>query len=158
VLFFEHKGLYGRKGEVSLGDDAVAPVGAAAVLRPGADLTIVSTLLMLDRSLAAATALAEEGIEAEVVELRWLRPLDYDTIIASVARTGRLLIVEEQVHAAGWGATVISELTLRGVPMARPSALSLPDDLLVSYSPTLEDAILPSVEAISQRSRTLVGS
>ena len=75
--------------------------------------------------------------------------LDYDTIIASVGKTGRLLVVEEQVHAAGWGATVISELTMRGVAMARPAALSLADDVLVPYSPPLEDEIIPSVEAIA---------
>ena len=119
-------------------------------------MTVVSTLLMADRSVAAADALAADGISAEVVELRWLRPLDYDTIVESVSKTGRLLVVEEQVHAAGWGATVISELTMRGVPMARPAALSLPDDLLISYSPTLEDAIVPGVDAIAARIRSTV--
>jgi acetoin:2,6-dichlorophenolindophenol oxidoreductase subunit beta len=153
VLFFEHKGLYGRKGPVLLGDEGVGRIGEAAVLRPGTDVTVVSTLLMADRSVTAADALAEDGIQAEVIELRWLRPLDYGAIIDSVAKTGRLLVVEEQVHTAGWGATVISELTMRGVPMARPSALSMPDDLLVSYSPTLEDAIIPSVDAIAARIR-----
>src|SRR6202049_1185514 len=108
VLFFEHKGLYGRKGPVQLGESGILEVGKAGVLRPGTDVTVLSTLLMADRSLAAAESLAEEGISAEVVELRWLRPLDYDTIIESVSKTGRLLVVEEQVHAAGWGATVIS--------------------------------------------------
>ena len=93
-----------------------------------------------------------------MIELRWLRPLDYDTIIESVSKTGRLLVVEEQVHAGGWGATVISELTMRGVPMARPRALSLPDDLLVSYSPPLEDAIIPSVDAITQAVLDLISS
>ncbi len=91
-----------------------------------------------------------------MIELRWLRPLDVEAIAESVGRTGRLLIVEEQVHAGGWGATVISELTMRGVAMARPSALSMPDDLLVSYSPSLEDAIVPSAEAIGRRLRMLV--
>ena len=62
------------------------------------------------------------------------------------------------MHAGGWGATVISELTQRGVPMARPEALSLPDDLLISYSPTLEDAIIPSVAAIAARVRSVVGA
>ena len=89
-------------------------------------------------------------------ELRWLRPLDYDTIVESVSKTGRLLVVEEQVHAGGWGATVISELTMRGVPMARPAALSLPDDVLIAYSPTLEDAIVPGVDAIAARIRSTV--
>jgi pyruvate dehydrogenase E1 component beta subunit len=156
VLFFEHKGLYGRKGEVALGDAAIAPIGKAAVLRAGEDVTIVSTLLMTDRSLAAAAALAEEGISAEVIELRWLRPLDHDTIVESVTRTGRLLIVEEQVHAAGWGATVVSELVMRGALPQRIAAVSMPDDLLVSYSPTLEDAIVPSVERITSEARAVV--
>jgi acetoin:2,6-dichlorophenolindophenol oxidoreductase subunit beta len=156
VLFFEHKGLYGRKGPVQLGEGGILPVGKAGILRPGTDVTVLSTLLMADRSVAAADSLAGEGVSAEVIELRWLRPLDYDTIVESVSKTGRLLVVEEQVHAAGWGATVISELTMRGVPMARPAALSLPDDLLVSYSPTLEDAILPGVEGIAGRIRSLV--
>jgi acetoin:2,6-dichlorophenolindophenol oxidoreductase subunit beta len=156
VLFFEHKGLYGRKGPVQLGDDAIGEVGKAAVLRPGTDVTVLSTLLMADRSAAAVDRLAEEGISAELIELRWIRPLDYDTIIESVSKTGRLLVVEEQVHAGGWGATVISELTMRGVPMARPRALSMPDDLLVSYAPPLEDAIIPSIDAIAEHIRSTV--
>lgn len=156
VLFFEHKGLYGRKGEVSLGDGGILPVGKAGVLREGGDVTVVSTLLMADRAALAADALAEEGIAAEVVELRWLRPIDWDTIVESVSKTGRLLVIEEQVHPGGWGATVISELTMRGVPMGRPHALSLPDDLLISYSPPLEDAIIPSVDAIAARIRSVL--
>src|SRR5581483_9134948 len=110
VLFFEHKGLYGRKGQVMLGDDAIARIGEAAVLREGTDVTDVSTLL----------------------------------------------IVEEQVHAGGWGATVISELVQRGVPMGRPATLSLPDDILIAYAPELEDAIIPSVEAIAGQIRSVV--
>ena len=156
VLFFEHKGLYGRKGLITLGDGGVLPVGKAGVLREGSDVTVVSTLLVADRSLTAANALADEGISTEVIELRWLRPIDWDTIVESVSKTGRLLVVEEQVHPGGWGATVISELTMRGVPMARPQALSLPDDLLISYSPSLEDAIIPSVDAIAKRIRSVV--
>jgi pyruvate/2-oxoglutarate/acetoin dehydrogenase E1 component len=111
---------------------------------------------MADRSLQAAQALAEDGVSAEVVELRWLRPLDLDTVIASVEKTGRLLIVEEQVHAGGWGATVISDLTMRGVPMARPQAMSLRDDMLMPYSPTLEDAMLPSADGIAARVRAML--
>ena len=158
VLFFEHKGLYGRKGPVQLGESGILSVGEAGVLRPGTDVTVVSTLLMADRSLTAADALAEEGISAEIVELRWLRPIDYDTIVESVAKTGRLLVVEEQVHAGGWGATVISELIRRGVPMAQPAALSLPDDVLIAYSPSLEDEIIPGVDAITGRIRSAVGT
>ena len=93
----------------------------AGIVREGSDITVLATLLMADRATQAADLLAQEGVSVEVIELRWLRPLDYDSIVASVAKTGRLLVVEEQVHAAGWGATVISELTMRGVAMARPS-------------------------------------
>jgi pyruvate dehydrogenase E1 component beta subunit len=156
VLFFEHKGLYGRKGPVTLGDEGILAVGKSGILREGSDITVVSTLLMAHRSVAAAEALAGEGISTEVIELRWLRPIDWDTIIDSVSKTGRLLIVEEQVHAGGWGATVISELTMRGVPITPPQALSLPEDVLVSYSPTLEDAVIPSVDAITERIRSVL--
>jgi pyruvate/2-oxoglutarate/acetoin dehydrogenase E1 component len=156
VLFFEHKGLYARKGPVQLGEAGILPIGRAGVLREGTDVTVVSTLLMADRSVAAAEALAGDGISAEVVELRWLRPLDYDAIAESVEKTGRLMVVEEQVHAGGWGATVISELTQRSVSMTRLSAVSLPDDLLIAYSPPLEDAIVPGVDAIAERIRSVV--
>ncbi len=152
VIFHEHKGLYGRKGPVERG--AIAPIGRAGVLRPGRDVTIVATLLMVERSLQAAAALVDEGIDAEVIDLRWVRPLDVETVRASVERTGRLVIVEEQVHAGGWGATLISELTMGGVSWRRPPrAVSLPPDLPVPYSPPLEDALLPSVGAISAAAR-----
>jgi pyruvate/2-oxoglutarate/acetoin dehydrogenase E1 component len=104
---------------------------------------------MLDRACQAAAALAAEGIDAEVIDLRWLRPLDVPSVERSVARTGRLVIVEEQVHAAGWGATVISMLTLRGIRLAAPPRIvGLPDDVLMPYSAPLEDAIIPAVDAI----------
>jgi pyruvate dehydrogenase E1 component beta subunit len=111
---------------------------------------------MADRAVTAADLLSEDDISAEVIELRWLRPIDWTTIVESVSKTGRLLVVEEQVHPGGWGATVISELTMRGVRMMRPQALSLPDDLLISYSPSLEDAILPSADTIAARIRSVL--
>ena len=103
----------------------------------GNDVTIVATMLMVGRALAAADALAAEGIEAEVIDLRWLRPLDLPTVAASVAKTGRLVVAEEQVHAAGWGATVISELAQRGVGLGlaattRQPARRLPDPVLAA--------------------------
>ena len=156
VLFFEHKGLYGRKGPVRR--DEIGEVGKAAVLRQGSDVTIVATLLMVERSLAAADQLAAAGIEAEVIDLRWLRPLDLPTVRTSVEKTGRLVVVEEQVHAAGWGATVISELTIGGVLWASaPRRLSLPDDLPIPYTPSLEDEVLPSIEGIVEAARASVG-
>lgn len=144
VLFFEHKGLYGLKGPVVRGEGAIATVGRASIEREGSDLTIVSTLLMTDRARRAAAALETDGISVDLIDLRWLRPLDFDTVRASVAKTGRLLVVEEQVHAAGWGATLISRLSMEGPGLrAPPRALSLPDDLLIPYSPSLEDEIVP---------------
>jgi pyruvate/2-oxoglutarate/acetoin dehydrogenase E1 component len=155
VLFHEHKGLYGRKGPVRRG--AVAELGRAAVLREGSDVTILATLLMVERSLAAAEQLAETGTSAEVIDLRWVRPLDMDTIAASVGKTGRLVIAEEQWHEGGWGASVISQLTQDGMAWrAAPVAVSLPHDLLIPYSPPLEDAVLPSTERIAEAARAQV--
>jgi pyruvate/2-oxoglutarate/acetoin dehydrogenase E1 component len=156
VIFHEHKGLYGRKGIVRKGGPP-AVVGRAAVVREGRDLTVVATMLMVERALAAASVLETEGISIEVIDLRWVRPLDLPTIVASVGRTGRLLIAEEQVHAGGWGATVISEIAMAGVMMrAAPSAVSMPPDICVSYSPPLEDAILPSADVIAEAARESV--
>lgn len=147
VIFHEHKGLYARKGPVKRGE--IAAMGRAAVLRKGADITIVASLLMVERALKAADELATLGIDAEVIDLRWVRPLDLATIRQSVERTGRLLIVEEQVHAGGWGATIISRLSSEGVRMrTAPRAVSLPDHLLMPYSPPLEDQIVPSTATV----------
>jgi len=124
----------------------------------GTDVTIVTTLLMTERGLAAADQLAEDGIDAEVIDLRWLRPLDLPAVRASVEKTGRIVIAEEQVHAAGWGATIISELTIGGVAWAStPRRVSLPDDLPIPYTPPLEDEVLPSVESIAAAARASVG-
>ena len=156
VLFYEHKGLYTRKGLVSRGE--VAEIGKAAVLRTGSDVTIVATLLMVERALRAADELAAVGIESEVIDLRWIRPLDLPTLRSSGEKTRRIVIVEEQVHAGGWGATVISELTIGGIAWASaPRRVSLADDLPMAYSPPLEDEMLPSVSMIVASARASVG-
>ena len=156
VLFYEHKALYARKGPVRRG--ARAEIGRAATLRQGTDVTIVATLLMVERALKAADELAADGISAEVVDLRWLRPLDLPTVRASVDRTKRLVVVEEQVHAAGWGATVISELVIGGATFASPPRrVSLPDDLPIPYAPPLEDAAIPSAASIVEAVRRTLG-
>ena len=156
VIVFEHKGLYGRKGDVTRGDGSIAEIGKAAVIREGSDLTIVGTLMMLDRALTAADQLSTEGIEAEVIDLRWLRPLDVPRVRASVEKTGALLVVEEQVHPAGWGATLISQLTIDGLQFGKaPRVVGLADDLLIPYSPPLEDLMIPSVEVIADAARQL---
>jgi acetoin:2,6-dichlorophenolindophenol oxidoreductase subunit beta len=159
VLVIEHKSLYMRKGPVLRGADGIAPIGRASIERRGERLTIVATLLMVERSLRAAEQLAAEGIDVEVIDLRWLRPLDIETVRESVERTGRLLIAEEQVHPGGWGATVISQLVQQGVALAAPPrTVSMPDDLIVGYAPALERAIVPGVEAIAEAARQLAAA
>ncbi len=159
VLFFEHKGLYGRKGLVERGDGAIAEIGKAETVRVGSDLTIVGTLVMLDRAVEAADFLARQGVDAEVIDLRWLRPLDFESVRKSVEKTGRLLVVEEQVHAGGWGASLISRLSIEGVQLAAPpQVVGLRDDVLIPYSPPLEDALIPSVEVIANAARALAGA
>ena len=156
VLFYEHKVLYARKGLVQRG--VISDVGTARVLREGTDVTIVATLLMVEKSLAAAEALAADGISAEVIDLRWIRPLDHASVEASVRKTGRLVIAEEQWHEGGWGATLISKLAQTRIPWkASPTAVSLPHDLLIPYSPTLEDEMMPSADKIAAAARTAVG-
>jgi pyruvate/2-oxoglutarate/acetoin dehydrogenase E1 component len=133
-------------------------MGRAQVVRSGSDVTIVATLLMVERALAAADQLAADGIDAEVIDPRWLRPLDLPTIRASVEKTGRLVVAEEQVHAASWGATVISELTIGGVAWASPPRrVSLPDDYPIPYTPPLEDLIVPSAAGIAEAARATLG-
>ncbi len=157
ILVHEHKALYGRKGPVELG--RIAEIGKASVIHPGRDVTIVATMQMVERALLAARELASEGIEAEVIDLRWLRPLDLPTVAASVGRTGRLVVAKEQVHAGGWGATLVSELTMCGQRWkAPPRAVSVPPDMLIPYSPPLEDALIPSSEAIAAAVRECVRS
>ena len=152
VIFHEHKAMYARKGIVRRG--AVAQLGKAEVLRTGTDITIVATLLMVERALAAAAALEAEGMSAEVIDLRWIRPLDLPTVGASVAKTGRLVIAEEQVHAGGWGATIISELAMAGqVWRSVPQSVGLPYDIPIPYSPPLEDEVIPSAERIAAAAR-----
>lgn len=142
VLFLEHKAMYNRKGLVNR-RGSLPSVGQAEVVRPGSDVTIVATLLMVPYALEAAETLAEANIQAEVIDLRWITPLDIETIQASVAKTGRLVIVEEQVHPGGWGASVISLLAQRGFPQrSRPRAVSIPG-IPLAFSPVLEDAAIP---------------
>ncbi len=155
VVVFDHKAMHLRKGPVVRGDGAVAEIGRAVTVRPGADVTVVASLLMVHRSLEAAGVLAAEGIDVEVIDISWLRPLDVETVAASVARTGRLVIAEEQYHDGGWGSAVISRLATAGAPMAVPPvAVSMPE-ILISHSPPLEDSMIPGVERIADAVRSV---
>ena len=157
VVVFDHKAMHLRKGPVVRGDDRLAEVGKAVVARPGADVTLVASLLMVHRSLEAAEALASEGIDVEVIDISWLRPLDVDTVAASAARTGRLVIAEEQYHDGGWGSALISRLATAGAPLAAPPvAVSMPE-ILISHSPPLEDQMIPSTERIVDAVRSACG-
>ena len=157
VIVFEHKTLFARKGEVTRGEDGILDVGKACTLRAGRDVTIVATLAMVERALEAAEALAADGIEAEVIDLRWLRPLDLPTCRESVRRTGRLVVVEEQYHHGGWGSSLISQLAIEGQQWSSPPrAVSFPEELLIPYSPPLEDEMMPSVDSIVASARASV--
>lgn len=148
VVFFDHKNMYNEKWDVPDGEFLI-PLGSADVKRPGSDVTIIATSFQVLQSLKAAEILAEEGIEAEVVDPRTLVPLDKGTIIESVAKTGKAVIVHEANLTCGWGAEMAAILADEAfdsleAPIRRVASLDMP----VPYSRTLEFAMLPSVEGI----------
>lgn len=156
VIFFEHKRLYARKGPVPAGDYTV-PIGLANVCRAGKDVTVVANQLLVAQALDAATTLAEEGIEAEVIDVRTISPIDMATISASVRKTGRLVIAHEANRTAGWGAEVaarVAELDFHylDAPILRVAAKDAP----IPFNETLERAILPQTAEIVAAARTLV--
>jgi acetoin:2,6-dichlorophenolindophenol oxidoreductase subunit beta len=157
VLFFEHKGLYRVKGEVPVSEEHLVPFGRAAVRRTGGDLTVVATGLMVSRALAAADALAAEGIELTVIDPRTLVPLDMETILDSVSRTSRALIVHEAVRTAGAGAEIAARIGEEAffdldAPVWRLGAIDTP----LPQDPQLEQACIPSVTDIEAAARELV--
>jgi len=155
VMFFEHKRLYAMKGE--LGDEEVLPIGQAAVVREGGDVTLVSCMKGVHDCLAAAEALAGDGVEAEVIDLRTIRPLDRETVLASLAKTNRLAVVEEGPITGGWAGEALSvavELGLHDVDDAW--RIATPDHP-IPYSPPLEDHFLPGADAIAVSVRERLG-
>ena len=145
VLFLEHKRLLGLKGEV--GDEPL-PFGQARIARAGSDLTIVSVMKGVHDSLAAAEQLASEGIDCEVIDLRTIKPLDIETVIASVERTTRLLVVEEGPLSGGWAGEVMARVTEQALGSLDDAWRLATADTPIPYSPPLEDAFLPGPEAI----------
>jgi 2-oxoisovalerate dehydrogenase E1 component beta subunit len=156
VLFFEHKFLYRRiKGEVPTGDYTV-PIGKATVRREGKHLTIISYAAMMHTSLEAADALAKEGIEAEVIDLRTLLPLDEETILHSVRRTNRCLVVHEDTKTGGIAGEIAAILCEKAFgdldgPLMRVTALDTP----VPYSPPLEEYFLPNAKKVFDAAKEL---
>jgi len=152
VVFFEHKGLMASKGEVPEGIEIVDQLGQAKVLREGADATILALAAMVPRSLAAAERLsAERGIEATVVDVRSLVPLDTRTILAEVAKTGRMFTVEENPRLCGWGAELVSIVAEEAFgALTGPAIRITTPHIPLPAADKLEDHVLPSVDRIAE--------
>lgn len=145
VLFLEHKLLYSLKGEV---DGEVAALGQARIARPGTDLTLVTAMRTVHEALRAAATLAGGGIDIEVVDLQTIRPPDLTTVLESVARTRRLLVVEEGPRTGGWGAEIVASAVEAGLGGIEDTWRLGTPDLPLPVSPSLEDAFLPGHDNI----------
>ncbi|MDB6167306.1 MAG: bfmBAB 1 [Verrucomicrobia bacterium] len=170
VMFFEHKLLYGSKGaraEPGAVDatsdipeeDYVVPLDRAAVRREGTEVTILGWLLMAHFALAAAKELSAEGIEAEIIDVRSLSPIDYETIGASIRKTGRVLIVEEGPKTGGVAAEIAAGIMEHcGESLLAPIVRVASADVPVPFSPVLENAYRPDVPRIVEAARRLARS
>jgi len=157
VVFLEHKRLYSVKGPAPEEDLETLPIGRAGIARSGEDLTIVSIGKGVPDALQAAEALAGEGISAEVVDLRTLRPLDLETVLESVARTNRILAVEEGPQTGGWAAGLLGAVAAEGLHDLDDAWLLTTAETPIPYSPTLEDAFLPEADEIVESVRSRLG-
>jgi acetoin:2,6-dichlorophenolindophenol oxidoreductase subunit beta len=156
VVFLEHKRLYSVKGAPPA-DGEVLPLGVADVVREGSDVTIVSVSKGVPDSLAAADVLASDGIDAEVVDLRTLRPLDLDTVLASVARTNRIVAVEEGPRLGGWAAGLLGAVAAEALHDLDDAWVVSTGETPIPYSPPLEDAFMPAPETIAAQVRARLG-
>jgi len=169
VMIFEHKLLYGSKGARAESgtvdasryippEDYVVPIGKAAVVKEGRDVSVFSTLLMLHKALAVAESLEQDGISVEVVDLRSLVPLDKDTILESIAKTGKAMIIEESPKTGGWGAEVVAVIAeeMMDYLMAPVKRVAAPDTP-VPFAPIMESFYVPSTDLIEKEIRALIG-
>jgi acetoin:2,6-dichlorophenolindophenol oxidoreductase subunit beta len=148
VIFCEHKNLYGFEGDVPEASYAI-PFGEANVVREGKSATIVTYGLMVHRSLEAATALAKEGIDVEIVDLRTLSPLDIDTVLESVEKTGYLVCVDEASPRCSIAADISAQVAQAAFGALKgPIQMVTPPHAPVPFSPVLEDAYIPSAAHI----------
>lgn len=165
VVVIEHKDAYLRPiREFVLGSDVpderyTVPLGKAAIVRPGGTLTIATLSTMVERSLAAAERLAADRIEAEIIDLRSVVPLDHETVVKSVARTGHLLVVDEDYRSFG----LSGELITRTIEALGPGGVRgirrlAEPDVPIPAAKVLEDAVIPSVRAIEEAARAVVGA
>ena len=156
VIFLEHKRLYSVKGPEPT--EETVPLGRAAVVREGSDVTIVSALRGVRDSLEAAEQLAGDGIDAEVVDIRSLRPLDHETVLGSVAKTNRVLVVEEGPRVGGWAANLLGIVAAEGLDQLDDAWVLTTGDTPAPYSPTLEDDWLPGPAEIANAVRERLGA
>ena len=150
VLFFEHKRLYTLEGEV---DGEVGRLGEAAVVREGADITIVAAMKSVHDSLEAAEALDQDRVSAEVIDLRTLRPFDLETVLASVRKTNRIVIVEEGPLTGGWAGEVLASVTEQALGYLDDAWRVATPNTPIPYSPPLEEAFLPGPKRIADEIR-----
>jgi acetoin:2,6-dichlorophenolindophenol oxidoreductase subunit beta len=150
VLFFEHKRLYGLEGEV---DGAEARLGEAEVRREGSDITLVTAMKSVHDGVEAATELERDGISAEVIDLRTLRPFDLETVLTSVRKTGRIVVVEEGPLTGGWAGEVLASVTEHALGYLDDAWRIATPDTPIPYSPPLEDAFLPGPDRIAAEIR-----
>lgn len=156
VVFLEHKRLLSTKTEGF--ERRPTPLGRARIVREGDDVTIVSIMHGVHDALRAAESLAANHISAEVVDLRSLRPLDVDTVIQSVEKTGRLLCVEEGPITGGWAAGLTGQLATQALDLLEQVSVVASPDTPVPFSPPLEDAWLPDAEQIVTRVQSLLAA
>jgi len=156
VVFLEHKRLYSVKGAPPA--EETVPLGKAAVVREGSDITIVSALRGVHDSLQAAEELAGEGIDAEVVDIRSLRPLDHETVLGSVAKTNRVMLLEEGPRVGGWAANLLGIIAAEGLEELDDAWIVTTGDTPAPYSPTLEDAWLPAAADVAAAVRERLGA
>lgn len=156
VVFLEKRLLYSRRGPVPEGEHLV-PIGVADVKRPGGDVTVVATGMCVHQALQAARAAARDGIEAEVIDPRTLKPLDMDTIGGSVRKTGRLVVVSEGARAGGFASEVVARVIedAWGSLQAEPQRITA-KDTPIPYAASLEREVMPSVEDVEAAIRRVV--
>jgi pyruvate/2-oxoglutarate/acetoin dehydrogenase E1 component len=157
VIFLEHKRLYSVKGPAPPNGDVV-PLGEANVVREGSDVTVISIAKGVPDSLAAADQLAEDGIDAEVIDLRTLRPLDLETVLRSVEKTNRVVAVEEGPRVGGWAANLVGAVAAEALHDLDDAWVIATGETPIPYSPPLEDAFMPTADAIAAGVRERAGA
>jgi len=154
VLFFEHKALYSTKGEVPDDPEFAIPFGKAVIKKEGKDVTIVANLLYVSKALEAAAILEKEGISAEVIDPLTLVPLDIDTIVKSVQKTGRLITVHEAHREGGWGAEIAAQVTEKAFRYLDSPPIRLgAKQCTLPFNLGLENAVVPQVDQIVQAAK-----